>query len=300
MIVVACAILQGGAALAVPLVATFGSEATAALRLALAGLLLVVLYRPRVWRWGFRAGCSVVLFGVAVAGMNGFFYAAISRIPLGLTVTIEFVGPLAVAAVATKRLKDLLWVLLAAAAVVVLGLDGKGLNNAPLDPLGVCFAVAAGSCWAAYIIVGRRVSIRIPGHGALAAGTCVGAVVLAPFSIGQSVALLAEPSAVVTILGVAVLGTVIPYSLQFSAMRRLSSRSYGVLASLEPVIAAIVGWIFLAQSLTWMQAVAIAVVVAASLAATVGEPRRGGGGGAGAPPPPPRAGGCEGRPRPKQ
>ncbi|MGH1524076.1 EamA family transporter [Leifsonia sp. L25] len=154
------------------------------------------------------------------------------------------------------------------------GARRQGPEQCAARPLGVCFAVAAGSCWAAYIIVGRRVSIRIPGHGALAAGTCVGAVVLAPFSIGQSVALLAEPSAVVTILGVAVLGTVIPYSLQFSAMRRLSSRSYGVLASLEPVIAAIVGWIFLAQSLTWMQAVAIAVVVAASLAATVGEPRR--------------------------
>lgn len=223
-IVAACAILQGGAALAIPLVATFGSEATAALRLALAGLLLVGLYRPSAWRWGFRAGCSVVLFGVALAGMNGFFYAAISRIPLDLTVTIEFVGPLAVAALATKRLKDLLWVLLAAAAVVVLGLDCKGLSGAPLDFLGVFFAVAAGSCWAAYIIVGRRISTRISGHGALAAGTCVGAVLLVPISIGQSVALLADPSAVVT-LGVVVLGTVIPYSLQFSAMRRLSSRS---------------------------------------------------------------------------
>jgi inner membrane transporter RhtA len=273
MIVAACAILQGAAALAVPLVGTFGSGATAALRLSVAGLFLLLLYRPKAWKWGIRLWCSTALFGLAIAGMNGLFYAAIARIPLGLTVAIEFVGPLVVAALATKRRKDLLWVALAAAAVVVLGLDGKGLSGAPLDILGLLFAVAAGACWAVYILVGRRISTRIAGHGALAVATCVGALVLAPTSLGQSAKLLADPTAVVTLLGVAVLGTVIPYSLQFSAMRRLSSRTYGVLASLEPVIAAIAGWVFLVQALTLMQMIAIAVIVAASLAATASDPR---------------------------
>lgn len=269
MIVGSCLSLQFGAAIATPLFAELGPALTTTGRLLIAGLVLVVAFRPRFWTWTRRQWRSVLLFGVAMAGMNGCFYAAIDRIPLGMAVTIEFIGPLALAAVLSRRWRDIGWVVLAAAAIAVLGLDGTG-DGRPLDLTGVLFALAAGGFWAGYILAGTRVGERVPGHGALAIAVLVGSVVVAPFGVGATGSLVGNPAALVPLAVVALLSSVIPYSLEFAAMRGLDPRAFGVLLSLEPAVATLAGWLLLGQTVTWLHVAAMAAVVVASTGSTLG------------------------------
>src|SRR6478609_6317572 len=183
MIVGSCTSLQLGAAIAAALLNDFGPGLTTATRLLFAAVLLLALTRPRVWRWPRGGARSVVGFGVVMAGMNGCFYAAIDRIPLGTAVTIEFLGPLVLAAVLSRRWRDLAWVLLAAGAVAALGLDGERAGATRLDPLGVAFALAAAGFWALYILAGKRVGASVPGQGPLAVALLVGAAAVAPFGV---------------------------------------------------------------------------------------------------------------------
>ena len=268
LIVGSCTSLQLGAALATPLLAGAGPGATTMMRLLLAGLILLVFCRPRVRRWNRAQWKAALLFGLAMAGMNGCFYAAIARIPLAIAVTIEFIGPLVLAAVLSRRRRDLGWVLLAGTAIAVIGLTDAPATGS-LDPLGMLFALASAAFWAFYILSGKRVSADVPGHDALAIAMLVGALVLAPFGAGALGRLFDSPETAALMLGVALLSSVIPYSLEFAALRRLSARSFGVLLCLEPVIAAIAGFALLSQSLTWLQLVAMTAVVTASLASTL-------------------------------
>jgi inner membrane transporter RhtA len=257
-----CVSLQVGAACAARLFPVAGSTGTTLLRLGLAALALLVAVRPRAYRWDARQWLPVLAFGLTLAAMNGSFYAAIERIPLGTAVTVEFLGPLTLAAVLSRRLRELAWVLLAAAGVALLGLgDGAGL------------ALVAGLFWACYILASRRVGARVPGHGGLAMATAVGALALLPFGAVGAAHALERPHSLLLAAGTGLLASVVPYSLELAALRRLQPHVFGVLLSLEPAIAALAGWVLLSQPLGPVGAVAVGVVVLASAGSTLSARR---------------------------
>lgn len=268
MILGSCASLQIGAAVAVPLLAEFGSGLTTSLRLVLASSLLLLVFRPRVWTWNRDQWLAIVLFGASLAGMNAFFYAAIARIPLGIAVTIEFAGPLLLAAVLSRRLRDLVAVIAAALAIVALGVESSASESVDIDTRGVIYALIAAAFWAFYMLAGRHLGTRVTGHGALPVSMAIGALAVIPFGMGALPALSGHLSALIPLLIVAVLSSFIPYSLEFAAMRHLSSQTFGVLLSLEPAIASMAGWFFLRQPITPLQGLAIVVVIGASISAT--------------------------------
>ncbi|WP_432564621.1 EamA family transporter [Kineococcus sp. SYSU DK003] len=270
-----CTSLQVGAALAVHLFALGGSTGTTLLRLGLAALVLLLVVRPRVRGWSGLQWRAALALGLSLGAMNGFFYAALSRIDLGTAVTVEFLGPLTLSALTSRRLRDLLWVALALGGVVVLGLTGEH-HGGSLDPLGVTFALLAGACWAAYIVTGARVGRVTPGHGGLAIATAVGALALLPFGASGALQAVTSPNGLWLALGTAVLASVVPYSLELAALRRLPQRTFGILLSLEPVIASLAGWVLLRQSMTALGGLGVVLVVAASAGATAtagGGPR---------------------------
>jgi inner membrane transporter RhtA len=207
---------------------------------------------------------DIVLFGITLAAMNGCFYAAIERLPLGIAVTFEFVGPLAVAIIGSRRRRDLIWAALAALGIVLLCGDFSG---ASIDLLGAVLALTAGGFWGAYILLSARVGGRSEGLGGLAAAMAISAVLLAPAGIAVGGGELTGGGVLARGLAVGVLSSAFPYALEIEALRRLPNAVFGVMMSLEPGVAALVGFIALGQGLTWLEAVAIAMVVAASAGA---------------------------------
>ncbi|WP_189169010.1 EamA family transporter [Pilimelia anulata] len=268
-----CASLQVGAALAAQLFPSIGSTPATLLRLALAALALLAIARPRVRGWDRYQWRNVIMLGISLAAMNASFYAALSRIPLGTAVTIEFLGPLTLAAVLSRRVRDLGWVLLALAGVLLLGLGGEGPGAGGLDPVGALLALVAGVFWAAYILTGARVGAAVPGLGGLAVATAVGALVLLPVGAAGAAPAVVRPNLLLLALGIGLLASVIPYSLELSALRRLPPRVFGVLLSLEPAVAALAGWLLLGQDLGWLGVVAVAVVILASAGSTLSARR---------------------------
>ncbi|GAS96846.1 membrane permease [Mycolicibacterium canariasense] len=269
MVLGSCISLQFGAAVATPLLHHLGAGLPVMFRLLVAGALLLAVFRPRVGHWTASQWTSVLLFGLALAGMNGFFFAALARIPLGTAVTIEFAGPLLLAAVLARRARHLMCVAAAAVAIATLGLHGSGTATTHLDAVGVVLALIAAGFWALYIVAGKRVGERVPGHGALPVSMLVGAAATVPFAVPALPALTQAPGLLLPLTAVAILSSVIPYSLEFAAMRRLDTQTFGVLLSLEPAVAGIAGWALLGQSLTWVDTAAIATVVIASAVAAV-------------------------------
>ena len=264
-----CISLQFGAAVATPLLHQFGAGLTVMFRLFLAGALLLVMLRPRMTTWTGAQWKSVLLFGLALAGMNGFFFAAIARIPLGTAVTIEFAGPLLLAAVLARRPRHLVCVAAAAIAIAVLGLHGSGVASAHLDAVGVAYALVAAAFWALYIVAGKAVGARVPGHGALPVAMLIGTLVTLPFAASALPILAQAPEKLPYLAVVAVLSSVIPYTLEFAALRRLDTPTFGVLLSLEPAVAGLAGWLLLGQTLTWIDTLAIITVATASAVAAL-------------------------------
>lgn len=252
--------VQLGAAFAKGLFPAIGSSGTVFLRLSFAALILMLLWRPRLRGYTLREYVLVALFGVNIAAMNGFFYASIARLPLGIAVTLEFVGPLGVALVESRRLPDVLWTLFAVAGVVLLA----PIQGVALDPLGIAFALLAGGCWAAYILLNKGVGRVFEGGSGLALGMTIGAIAFVPFGITSLGSAWHDPSVLALGLGVAVLSSVIPFSLELEALRSLSARVYGVLTSLEPVVGAIVGLLVLGESVGLRAIIAMALIVIAS------------------------------------
>ena len=255
--------VQFGAAIAKQLFGVVPPTAMVWLRLVTSALIFLAVVRPRL-RGHSRDDWVVALaFGVSLATMNWAIYQSFARIPLGLAVTIEFLGPLAVAVLGSRRARDLLWVGLAAAGVALLG-----LSRTRLDLAGVLFALLAAAGWACYILLSARTGRRWPGVSGLAVASLVGAVALAPPAVLEAGTDLLEPR--VLLLGVAVglLSSVIPYSLELTALRRIPPRVFGILMSLEPAVAALAAMILLAEFLSPVQWVAMACVVAASVGAT--------------------------------
>jgi inner membrane transporter RhtA len=257
LVLIAAASPQVGAAIAVTLFDDLGPAGTVFLRLAFATIVLWAIWRPRV-TGDLRLAAT---FGAALGLMNLSFYEAIDRIPLAAAVTIEFAGPLLVAVIGSRRVLDGLWIVLAAAGIVLLVNPGGG----SLDPLGVAFAGAAGACWMGYIYLSKRVGVAFSGGAGLALAMAVGAVIVLPAGLLQAQAALVRPDLLGSALVVALASSVLPYSLELVALRRLPAAVFGVLMSLDPAVAALAGVVVLGQALGVRDVLGIGLVVAASI-----------------------------------
>ncbi|CAL9448970.1 EamA family transporter [Streptomyces sp. enrichment culture] len=255
--------VQFGAALAVLLIPRAGALGVVTLRLTLAALVLLLVCRPRVRGYSRSDWGTVVAFGAAMGGMNLCIYQAIDRIPLGAAVTLEVLGPLALSVIASRRLVSLVWAGLALGGVVLL--SGGGFDR--LDPVGAGFALAAGVMWATYIVFSARTGRRFPQADGLALAMAVGAVLSLPLGLMEAGTRLAVPSTLALGLAVALLSSVLPYTLELIALRRLPAGTFAVLMSLEPAVAALAGFLVLQQALSVTDAAAIALVIAASIGA---------------------------------
>jgi inner membrane transporter RhtA len=256
--------VQFGAAVAKSLFDEVAPTTIVSLRLATSALILVAIARPAL-RGRTRQDWLVVLaFGVALGTMNWSFYQAFARIPLGVAVTLEFMGPLSLAVLGSRRPRDLLWVALAALGVALLGLGGGG----SLTVAGVFFALLAGGCWAAYILLSAQTGRRWPGLDGLALASVIGALMLVPAAIGVGGSDLIDPRILMLGAFVGLLSSVIPYSCEMIALRTLRPAVFSILMSLEPAAATLAGMILLSEFLTVEQWVAMTCVVIASVGAT--------------------------------
>lgn len=266
ILLVAMASIQSGASLAKQLFPVIGAQGTTALRLGFGALIMVAVLRPwRNWR-GSRSWKALLGYGVSLGMMNMLFYMAVRTVPLGIAVALEFTGPLALAMCASRRWVDFLWIALAVTGVLLLlPLGGRA---GTLDPRGAAMALGAGLCWALYIIFGQRAGAE---HGAQTAaiGSVVAAMVAVPVGVAHAGSALLSPALLPVALGVAVLSTALPYSLEMMAMTRLPSRTFGVLMSIEPAMGALSGMLFLGELLTFTQWMAIAAIIVASAGSTV-------------------------------
>ena len=269
LVVGAIVSVQVGAAVATSLFDEAGPVGTVMLRLVFAAIVLAAIWRPAIGA-GLRGpgARDVLVFGVALAAMNTSFYLALDRIPLGIAVTLEFVGPLGVAFASTRRRTDLLWAGLATVGILLLAPDlGDGL-----DLLGVALALFAGVCWGGYILLAVRVGRAFPGGRGLAIAMIVaGALMIVPGVAVAGDALL-DAGVLLGGFAIAMLSSAIPYSLELEALRRLPQGTFGVLMSLEPAVAAAVGFVGLSQDLAAREVLAIVLVVVASAGALSSAP----------------------------
>jgi inner membrane transporter RhtA len=263
LVVVAIASVQFGAAIAKSLFDELGPGGTVFLRVLFAALVLAAFWRPTTRGHSRSDWRLIALFGLTLAAMNLTFYESLDRLPLGVAVTFEFLGPLGVAIAGSRRALDLAWVALAAAGVVLL----SDFGSADLDGFGVALALVAGGFWAAYILLSVRVGSRFPGGNGLALAMVAGAVMLVPVGVVDAGADLLVPWILAAGLAVAILSSAIPYTLEMEALRRLPAGVFGVLMSIEPAMAALAGFIVLNEGLATRELVAILLVVAASAGA---------------------------------
>lgn len=272
LVLLAVVSVQFGGALAATLLPMVGVVGSVALRLTLATALLWVFVRPRVRGRSAADWGVVALFALALTSMNLAFYGSLTRLPIGVAVTIEFLGPLALAAVLSRRLRDAVAVLAALAGVVLIS-EALTTPWAELDLLGILLAATAGACWAAYIVLSRRTGARFEGLDGIAICMALGAVVTLPMGLLTAGSALWAPEALLRGLGIALLSSAVPYSLELLALRHLRSGTFGVLLSLEPAAAALAGLLVLGQVLGAAQLAGMALVVLASIA-VLGRPVR--------------------------
>jgi inner membrane transporter RhtA len=264
LVLVAIASVQTGSAVARTAFDVSGASGMTLLRLAIAGLLLTAVVRPNVRRWSRAQWGAAAALGLTMGAMNLVFYLAIQDVPLGVAVTVEFVGPLLLALVQTRRVWDLVWAVLAGAGVVLLGLDGG--ESVPLT--GLALALLAGMFWAGYILSSARVGKVLPGVDGLAVALLVAALLALPFGAVGAARAVADGRALLVGVAVALLSSIIPYALELTALRRIPTRVFGVLMSLEPAAAAIAGLIVLDQVLGTRELVALGAVSLASVGVT--------------------------------
>ena len=272
LLLLAIVSIQSGAAVATHLFPILGAEGTVAIRIIISALLLGLAARGRVRRFAslfVRDGGLLLAYGLCIAAMNFFFYKAISLIPLGAAVAIEFVGPLGVAALASHRPGHFACVGLAALGILLL----TPLTGVDLDTLGILCALMAGAGWAGFIFLSRRVSLRVSGRDGLAIGMSIAALSMIPFAIPVVPDLISNPVLLLAGLGVALLSTTLPFTFEFEALKRLSNRAYGVIVSAEPVVAALIGALLLGERIGVQGMVAVACVVAAAIGITVTDGR---------------------------
>jgi inner membrane transporter RhtA len=257
----AIASVQFGSSLAATLFQRLGPAGTVSLRLVSGAIVLLALWRPRLRGRTRQELALAAAFGLVLAGMNLSFYEALQRIPLGIAVAIEFVGPLAVAVAGSRRRADLLWVALAVLGVLALTRGG----GHGLDPWGVVLALLAGSMWGTYIVLNARLGRAFEGSTGLTLALCVAAVAVLPVGIAAAGSHLLEPSSLALGGAVGILSSVIPYSFEIEALRRIAPAAFGVLMSLEPAMAALAGFVVLGQTLALRALFGIALVMVASV-----------------------------------
>ncbi|MBJ6142855.1 EamA family transporter [Hymenobacter sp. BT559] len=257
--------VQAGAAIAKGLFPVVGALGTASLRIGLAAVMLFITVRPKLGQLRAAQWRAVVPYGVALGAMNGLFYCALARIPLGLGVTLEFVGPLLVALAGSRRVLDVAWAVLAAVGIALIApWHGQGI-----DLVGMLFALAAGGCWAVYIVLGGRVAQVLPGNTAVAVGMLFATAAVLPFGLASGQLRLLTPGLLAAGAALALLSSALPFTLEMQALKRLPTRTFSILMSIEPAAAALCGWLFLHERLTTGQWVAVALVVTASAGSTL-------------------------------
>ena len=266
VILIAMLSIQSGASLAKSLFPLVGAPGVTALRIALGTLILVVIFKP--WRLRFKKEqrLPLLLYGLALGAMNYMFYLSIQTIPLGIAVALEFTGPLAVALFSSRRPVDFIWVVLA-----VLGLWfllPLGQSVAQIDLTGAALALGAGACWAVYILTGQRAGEE-HGPATVALGSLIAAIIFVPLGMAQATESIWQWSILPVGLAVAILSTALPYSLEMIALTRLPTRIFGTLMSMEPALAAISGMVFLGETLTFTQTLALCSIIAASMGSTL-------------------------------
>jgi inner membrane transporter RhtA len=268
--------LCAGTSLAKGLFPFVGAEGTTTYRLVFSTLLLMAFWRPwrRAWTWADVP--ILVLFGATLGLMNLLFYNAIKTVPFGLAIAVEFTGPLAVALWSSKKPLDFVWIVLAVAGMgLILPLgnaSGADMQAAAIDPVGIAFALGAGACWAVYIVVGQRVADRI-GSFATPMGMLVAALLVTPVGISVAGSSLLNPEWMLAGLGIALLSSAIPYSLEMYSLKHLPKQTFSILLSLEPAVGALAGWLVLSEQLSTQQLGAIGLIMAASMgsAMTAGQ-----------------------------
>lgn len=266
VILIAMLSIQSGASLAKSLFPLVGAPGVTALRIVLGTSILVVIFKP--WRLRFKKEqrLPLLFYGLSLGAMNYLFYLSIQTIPLGIAVALEFTGPLAVALFSSRRPVDFIWVVLA-----VLGLWfllPLGQSGAEIDLTGAALALGAGACWAVYILTGQRAGEE-HGPATVALGSLIAAIVFVPIGMAQATESIWQWSVMPIGLAVAILSTALPYSLEMIALTRLPTRIFGTLMSMEPALAAISGMVFLGETLTLTQTLALCSIIAASMGSTL-------------------------------
>ncbi|HEY1846628.1 MAG TPA: threonine/homoserine exporter RhtA [Buttiauxella sp.] len=266
VLLIAMTSIQTGASLAKTLFPLVGAPGVTALRLALGTLILVAVFKP--WRLRFKAEqrLPLLIYGLALGGMNYLFYLSIQTIPLGVAVALEFTGPLAVALFSSRRAVDFVWVILAVMGLWFLLPLGQSISQ--VDLTGAAFALGAGACWALYILSGQKAGAD-HGPATVAIGSLIAAIIFVPIGAWEAGSALWHWSLLPIGLGVAILSTALPYSLEMIALTRLPTRTFGTLMSLEPALAALSGMLFLGEHLTLVQWLALLSIIAASAGSTL-------------------------------
>src|SRR5258708_3632593 len=270
-VIVARLSFQTGASLAKQLFPPIGPVGTTTLRLVFGAVILCAIWRP--WRQKLtRAELrTIAIYGVAMGGMNLCFYIALKTVPLGIAVAVEFTGPLAVAVIASRRATDFVWAALAAAGVLLILPIFRA--SAPADLHGILWALLAGACWGAYILLGQRAGASVHGGTATALGMATAAICVMPLGVAVVGKPLLNPAILPIGIGVAILSGAFPYSLEMIGLKRLPAHTFGVLMSVEPALGAVIGRMLLHEKLAPLQIVAIACVIAASVRRTLSSRR---------------------------
>ncbi|GJK92049.1 threonine/homoserine exporter RhtA [Klebsiella grimontii] len=266
VILIAMISIQSGASLAKSLFPLVGAPGVTALRLALGTLILVVIFKPWRLRFAPEQRLPLLLYGLSLGAMNYLFYLSIQRIPLGVAVALEFTGPLAVALFGSRRPLDFVWVALAVLGLWFLLPLGQSVSQ--IDPVGALLALGAGACWAVYILTGQRAGEE-HGPATVAMGSLIAAVVFVPMGMIQASDTLFQWGLLLPGLGIAILSTALPYSLEMVALTRMPSKTFGTLMSMEPALAALSGMVFLGETLTVTQTLALGAIILASMGSTL-------------------------------
>lgn len=252
--------VQTGAAIAKGIFPILGATSTSALRIVLSALILLLYNRPGLRNLTIAQWKTVALYGLTLGAMNIIFYMAIARIPLALGVALEFIGPLALALAASKRMLDFLWVILAAAGIALIA----PWKNNGLDLIGVLLALLAGVFWAAYIVLGGRISKMMDGRKAVTIGMIFASMIVLPVAIGDGLTTHLKPWMLLSGFALALLSSAIPFTLEMSALRNIPAKTFSILMSLEPAVAAISGLIFLHEYLSFYEWIAVVLIIIAS------------------------------------
>ncbi|SHM13807.1 EamA family transporter [Mucilaginibacter sp. OK098] len=264
-VLLAIASFQGGAAIAKGLFPVLGAAATSSLRIVLSAIILVVFNRPNLRNLTTAQWKAVALYGLTLGTMNTVFYMAIARIPLGLGVALEFIGPLVLALTGSRRIIDFLWVLLAAIGIALIA----PWSNKGLDITGVLLALLAGALWAAYILLGGRISQIMDGGKAVTIGMIFASILVLPVAIGNGLFVHLRPVMLLPGLALALLSSAIPFTLEMHALRKIPAKTFSILMSLEPAVAAFSGLLFLHEYLSFHEWLAVALVIVASAGVTL-------------------------------